>query len=67
MRIAWRGAEFRLLLPILLLVPFGFIVTNIALAGTLEAGDLTLAIGYVVLFVGGAPAAGRASATAVIS
>src|SRR5688572_9608998 len=50
MRIAWRGAEFRLLLPILLLVPFGFIVTNIALAGTLEAGDLTLAIGYVVIF-----------------
>jgi cell division protein FtsW (lipid II flippase) len=52
MTIAWRGAEFRLLLPILLLVPFGFAVTNIALGGTFEAGDLTLAIGYVVLFAG---------------
>lgn len=50
MRIAWRGAEFRLLLPILLLVPFGFLVTNVAMAGTLEVGDLSLAIGYVVLF-----------------
>ncbi len=48
---AWRGAEFRLLLPILLLVPFGFIVTNIALTGMLETGDLTLAAGYVAMFV----------------
>ena len=52
MRIAWRGAEFRLLLPILLLVPFGFAVTSIALTGTPEVGDLGLAIGYVALFVG---------------
>ncbi len=51
MRIAWRGAELRLLLPILLLVPFGFIVTNIALSGALETGDLTMAIGYVGLIV----------------
>jgi len=51
MRIAWRGAEFRLLLPILLLVPFGFVVTNIALSGAFEAGDLTLAVGYVAMFV----------------
>ncbi|MGI8659049.1 MAG: FtsW/RodA/SpoVE family cell cycle protein [Candidatus Limnocylindria bacterium] len=51
MRIAWRGAEFRLLLPILLLVPFGFAVTNIALSGAFEAGDLTLALGYVGIFV----------------
>lgn len=51
MRIAWRGAEFRLLLPILLLVPLGFAVTNIALSGALEAGDLTLALGYVGIFV----------------
>ena len=35
MRIAWRGVELRLLLPILLLVPLGFVVTNIALTGTL--------------------------------
>ncbi|MGH2402577.1 MAG: FtsW/RodA/SpoVE family cell cycle protein [Candidatus Limnocylindria bacterium] len=52
MRIAWRGAEFRLLLPILLLVPFGFAVTSIAVTGTPEVGDLGLAIGYVALFVG---------------
>ncbi len=51
MRIAWRGAEFRLLLPILLLVPFGFLVTNIAVSGALDAGDLTLALVYVSLFV----------------
>ena len=50
MTIAWRGAEFRLLLPILLLVPLGFFVTNIAVAGALEPGDLTLAAGYVALF-----------------
>jgi cell division protein FtsW (lipid II flippase) len=52
MRIAWRGVELRLLLPILLLVPFGFIVTNVALSGALATGDLTLAIIYVALFVG---------------
>jgi peptidoglycan glycosyltransferase len=52
MRIAWRGVELRLLLPILLLVPFGFIVTNVALSGALATGDLTLAIVYVALFVG---------------
>ena len=52
MRIAWRGAELRLLVPILLLVPVGFIVTNVAVTGTFDAGDLTLAAGYVALFVG---------------
>ena len=52
MRITWRGVELRLLLPILLLVPLGFIVTHIALSGTFEPGPLGLAIGYVVLFVG---------------
>ncbi|MBA2264976.1 MAG: FtsW/RodA/SpoVE family cell cycle protein [Chloroflexi bacterium] len=51
-RIAWRGAEFRLLFPILLLVPLGFVITNIALAGAPEVGDLTLAVGYVLLFAG---------------
>ncbi len=52
MTIAWRGAEFRLLLPILVLVPLGFFITNIAVAGALEPGDLTLAVGYVALFAG---------------
>ncbi|MCV0403753.1 MAG: FtsW/RodA/SpoVE family cell cycle protein [Chloroflexi bacterium] len=51
MRLTWRGAEFRLLLPILLLVPLGFLVTNIALTGALETGDMTLAVGFVALFV----------------
>jgi cell division protein FtsW (lipid II flippase) len=51
MRITWRGVELRLLLPILLLVPFGFVVTSIALNGALVAGDLTLAIGYTALMV----------------
>ncbi len=49
MRITWRGAELKLLLPILLLVPFGFVVTNIALSGALETGDLTMAVGYIAL------------------
>ncbi|HSJ00680.1 MAG TPA: FtsW/RodA/SpoVE family cell cycle protein [Patescibacteria group bacterium] len=51
MRIAWRGVELRLLLPALLLVPLGFIVTHIALSGTFEPGPLELALGYVALFV----------------
>ena len=51
MRITWRGAELRLLLPILLLVPLGFIVTHIALSGTFEPGPMELALGYVALFV----------------
>jgi cell division protein FtsW (lipid II flippase) len=51
MRTAWRGAELRLLVPLLLLVPLGFVVTHIAQTGTLEAGDLALALGYVGLFV----------------
>ncbi len=52
MRITWRGTELGLLVPILLLVPLGFVVTHVALSGTLEAGPLELAIGYVALFVG---------------
>lgn len=52
MRLAWRGAELRLLLPILLLVPFGFFLTNVALSGTFEPGPMELAVGYVALFVG---------------
>jgi cell division protein FtsW (lipid II flippase) len=52
MRLTWRGAELGLLVPILLLVPLGFIVTNVALTGTFEPGPLQLALGYVALFVG---------------
>ena len=53
MRVAWRGAELRLLLPILVLVPMGFVVTNVALTQTLAAGDLTLAAIYVAIVVAG--------------
>jgi cell division protein FtsW (lipid II flippase) len=52
MRITWRGVELRLLLPILLLVPLGFVVTNVALTDALTAGDLTLALIYVALIAG---------------
>ncbi|MCC6617404.1 MAG: FtsW/RodA/SpoVE family cell cycle protein [Chloroflexi bacterium] len=51
MGIAWRGAELRLLVPILLVAPLGFIVTNIALTGTLAAGPLGLALGYGVVIL----------------
>ena len=50
MRITWRGAELRLLLPILAAVPLGFAITNIALTNTLDPGPLQLAIGFVALF-----------------
>ena len=52
MRITWRGVELGLLVPILLLVPLGFVVTNIALTGTFEPGPLELALGYVGLMAG---------------
>jgi cell division protein FtsW (lipid II flippase) len=51
MRLAWRGVELRLLLPILLLVPLGFAITNIALTGELDPGPLGLAVGYVAMLV----------------
>jgi cell division protein FtsW (lipid II flippase) len=52
MRLAWRGAELRLLLPLALLVPLGFIVTHVARTATWEPGDLGLALGYVGLVAG---------------
>ncbi|HEU4864545.1 MAG TPA: FtsW/RodA/SpoVE family cell cycle protein [Candidatus Limnocylindria bacterium] len=52
MRIAWRGAELRLLLPIIVLVPLGFAVSHIALSGTFEPGPMELAMGYVAIIVG---------------
>ena len=45
MRITWRAVELRLLLPILVLVPLGFAITNIALTGRADPGPLGLAIG----------------------
>jgi cell division protein FtsW (lipid II flippase) len=52
MRLTWRGVELRLLLPILLLVPAGFAITNMALAEQLDPGPLGLAIGYIAMLVG---------------
>ena len=51
MRITWRMAELRLLLPILLLVPLGFAVTHIALSGELATGDLGLAAAYIAMLI----------------
>ena len=39
--LAWRWTELRMLLPLLLLVPLGFVVTHIAEVGKLEPGPLT--------------------------
>ena len=51
MRIAWRGVELRLLVPIALLVPLGFVVTHIALSGTAEPGPMELAGTYVAILL----------------
>lgn len=40
-----------MLLPLLVLVPLGFVVTHIATSGTAELGSLGLALGYVALMV----------------
>ncbi|MGH2429382.1 MAG: FtsW/RodA/SpoVE family cell cycle protein [Candidatus Limnocylindria bacterium] len=52
MRIAWRGGELKLLLPILLLVPLGFAITHIATAGVAEPGPLNIALVYVGIMLG---------------
>jgi cell division protein FtsW (lipid II flippase) len=51
MRITWRAIELRLLVPIMIAVPLGFAITNIALTNTLDPGPLGLAVGFVGLFV----------------
>ncbi len=51
MRITWRAVELRLLVPVLIAVPLGFAITNIALTNTLDPGGLGLALGFVGLFV----------------
>lgn len=47
--LAWRWAELRMLVPLALLVPLGFIVTHVAREGVLQPGPLTLAVGYLLL------------------
>jgi cell division protein FtsW (lipid II flippase) len=51
MRAVPRPVELRLLLPLVVLVPLGFVVTHIAQTGTLDPGPLGLAIGYVGLML----------------
>lgn len=46
-----RPAELRMLLPLVLLVPLGFAVTNIAKTAALDPGPLGLAIGYVAIML----------------
>lgn len=50
-RVRWRFTELRLLLPLLVLVPLGFVVTHIAVSGQAEPGPLGLAIGYVAIIL----------------
>jgi cell division protein FtsW (lipid II flippase) len=49
MRVAWRGTELRLLIPLLVLVPLGFALTHIAMTNQLDPGPLGLAVAYVVV------------------
>ena len=51
MAFTWRGTELRLLLPVVALVPLGFVVTHIAQTNSLDPGPLGLALGYVGLVV----------------
>jgi cell division protein FtsW (lipid II flippase) len=51
MRAVARPMEQRLLIPLVILVPLGFVVTHIATSGTLGTGPLSVAIGYVGLMV----------------
>ena len=47
-----RPVELRLLLPLVILVPLGFVVTHIAQTNTLDPGPLAIAVGYVGLMLG---------------
>ncbi|HLE88885.1 MAG TPA: FtsW/RodA/SpoVE family cell cycle protein [Candidatus Limnocylindria bacterium] len=47
-----RPVELRMLLPLVVLVPLGFAVTNIARTDVLDPGPMGLAIGYVALVIG---------------
>jgi peptidoglycan glycosyltransferase len=49
-RLATRRTELSLLAPILLLVPLGVLVTNIAQSDTAEIGPMAVAIAFVLLF-----------------
>jgi cell division protein FtsW (lipid II flippase) len=48
-RLATRRVELALLIPVLLLVPLGVLVTNIAQSGVAEIGPMAVAIAFVLL------------------
>jgi len=50
-RVLGRGTELRMLLPLLVLVPLGFVVTHIAVSGVAEPGPLNLALAYVAIML----------------
>ncbi len=52
LRLAGRRTELSLLVPILLLVPLGVVVTHIAQTGLFETGPLAVAIAFVILVLG---------------
>lgn len=52
-RRAWRWVELRMLLPLVVLVPLGFAITNIATSAKLDPGPLGLAVAYLAI-IGGA-------------
>ena len=52
MRVTWRAVELRMLLPLFLVVPLGFAIAHIALAGELAPGPLGVAFGYLALMFG---------------
>ena len=60
-RLAARRVELALLVPVLLLVPLGVLVTNIAQSGVAQLGPMAVAIAFVLADRGGPrPSPGRA-------
>lgn len=51
MRVAWRWAELRMLIPLMVLVPLGFAITHIAQSKSADPGPLGLAIGYIGMVI----------------
>ena len=58
-RLAARRVELALLVPVLLLVPLGVVVTNIAQSGTVELRPMAVAVAFVSLIAAAWPSPGR--------
>ena len=52
MEVARRGIELRMLLPLAILVPLGFVVTHIALGGAVATGPFAISGIYIAILVG---------------